>query len=194
MVEKVSSKADFGGLVPHPDVLACLNFEGIKEPWEYATVNSRRGCVAAGAGRALWIQEGTGTCGTDGNCSTVMHRAMSFHPAYAGSNLETTAVLNFRGIHRSYSLVALEWLADRPGPLSAFFVLRSVPHLIRCQEKDGLWPASHGKTREEASLAILRALKRHGFLDASLPTSRKGKKTLADRRVPSGRARSRKGR
>jgi len=171
VVEKVASKADFNGPVAHPEVLACLNFEGIREPWEYATVNSRRGCVDAGGGRALWIQEGTGTCGTDGNCSTVMHRAMSFHPHYAGSDLETTAILNFRGIHRSYSLVALEWLEDRPRPLSAFLVLRSVPHLIRCQEEDGLWPASPGRTREDASLVILRALKSHGFLDALLPSS-----------------------
>lgn len=183
VVEKASGRADFNGPVAHPDVLACLNFEGIREPWEYATVNSRRGCVAATQGRALWIQEGTGTCGTDGNCTTVMHRAMSLHPAYAGSNLETTAILNFRGVHRSYSLVALEWLADRPGPLSALFVLRSIPHLIRCQEEDGLWPASQGRTREEASVVILRALKRHGFLDALLPvSSAKGRRPSRSRK------------
>lgn len=166
VVEDVPAEADFNAPVANPDLLECLNHEGLVEPWEYAT--ARCGQCAEVDGRALWLMEGTGFCGTGGPCTDIMHRAMSWHPKYAGSNLETTAILNFRSTHRAYSLAALEWLSRRPRPLSAFFVLRSVPHLIRCQEDDGLWPTSPW-AREETSLIILRALKAVGFLNALLP-------------------------
>jgi hypothetical protein len=168
-VEDTPEEADLNAFVTNPDLLACLNHEGFLEPWEYATIHYRRWCADAGGGRNLWLEEPPGLCGTDGPCSAVMHRAMSWHPNYAGSNLEMTAILNFRGIHRGYSLTALEWLSRCPQLLSTFFVLKSVPHLIRCQDDDGLWPASQGKTREESSFIILRALKAVGFLETLLP-------------------------
>ena len=66
-------------------------------------------------------------------------------------------------------------------PLSAFLVARSVPFLIREQKEDGFWEDKPQKmpdgpqrdnqppSREEATLMILRALKRFRFLKLLYP-------------------------
>jgi hypothetical protein len=72
-------------------------------------------------------------------------------------------------------------------PLAAFLVLRSIPALIREQHSDGLWSdgarrrpsdspaATHGANSpdEVATLRILTALDRFGFLNLLLPRPRR---------------------
>ena len=50
--------------------------------------------------------------------------------------------------------------------LAAFLVARTVPQLMREQRQDGLWPEG-----EAASLEILLALRRFGFLKQLLPAN-----------------------
>ena len=81
----------------------------------------------------------------------------------------------------AYASSKLDVLARTDQPLAAFLVLRTVPWLIREQGADGLWQEGSDSCnvapgKAESSLLILRALKRHGLLDALLPSSRKGRR------------------
>jgi hypothetical protein len=124
-----------------------------------------------------------------GDCTLGVHEALSYHPDYPGSNLEVIAALEFSRRQSStgrwgdtHVSAILNGLRRLSHPLSAFLVLRSVPSLIAEQRPDGLW--SDGKesetegamsgpradaSREVSGLTILRALKRFGFLEATLP-------------------------
>jgi hypothetical protein len=124
-----------------------------------------------------------------GDCTLGVHEALSYHPDYAGSNLEAIAALEFSRRQSSTGRwgdtrvpTILNILERLSHPLSAFLVLRSIPSLIAEQRPDGLWPdgkesptedAMSGPradaSRELAGLRILRALKRFGFLEATLP-------------------------
>ena len=119
-----------------------------------------------------------------GNCTFIVHRALSWHPGYRGSQLELLGSLkceNLQGWDGAWSrsglafaFLMLERLAT---PLAAFAALRSVPVLIRRQGPDGLWneahlPTAHPKTKpppkEVTTFVVLKTLKKHGFLDALL--------------------------
>jgi hypothetical protein len=125
-----------------------------------------------------------------GDCSMVVHRALSYHPAYHGSSLETTAALEYAyrqsGLGDwtgNYVSFFFSLLARARCPLSAFLVLRTVPLLVRQQRPDGLWkedpiPYIGGArearmvptlTKEAATFMILTALKTFGFLDTLRP-------------------------
>jgi hypothetical protein len=118
-----------------------------------------------------------------GDCPLMVHKALSYHPAYHDSNLEIMGALH---CSRRQG-----WLGDWTGnyvpfffmllsrfrcPLSAFLVLRTVPWLVRQQRPDGFWqeeplPSEPKKplpvpAKEEGTLMILTALKTFGFLDA----------------------------
>ena len=129
-----------------------------------------------------------------GDCTLLVQRALSYHPDYRGSNLETIAALAFNRRQNTYG----EWgdtplpkmfafLSRLAHPLAAFSVLRSIPLLIREQGEDGLWDVTTGiqskaralrqmkecngtLRREEGSFAILQALKRFSFLEKLLPS------------------------
>jgi hypothetical protein len=121
-----------------------------------------------------------------GLCTMVMHRALSYHPQYAGSTLEMMDALRLAYVQSAYGTWGdmvhassmLGFLSRLTHPLAAFLVLRSVPWLIREQGADGLWQekaiAHDGKgcpppAKEESSFLILRALKQFEFLDALRP-------------------------
>jgi len=123
-----------------------------------------------------------------GDCSMVVHRALSYHPAYHGSNLEMTAALEYAYRQSwlgdwagNYTSFFFSLLARTKCPLSAFLVLRTVPLLLRSQRSDGLWkeepiPYIGGGERmvpvlekEATTFMILPALKTFGFLDALRP-------------------------
>jgi hypothetical protein len=123
-----------------------------------------------------------------GDCSMVVHRALSYHPAYHGSNLETMAALEYAYRQSwlgdwtgNYMSFFFSLLARTRCPLSAFLVLRTVPLLVRQQRPDGFWkeepiPYIGGRgrmvpvlEREETTFMILIALKTFGFLDALRP-------------------------
>lgn len=128
-----------------------------------------------------------------GDCTLGIHQALSYHPGYAGSNLEAIAALEFSRRQSSTGRwgdtpvsTILDNLRRLSHPLSAFLVLRTIPLLIREQQPDGFWaergtgPSSHegmsqqihnGAPRELVTLRILRALKRFGFLKALLPNN-----------------------
>jgi hypothetical protein len=121
-----------------------------------------------------------------GLCTMVMHRALSYHPQYAGSTLEVMDALCLAYVQSAYGTWGdmvhvssmLGFLSRLTHPLAAFLVLRSVPWLIREQGEDGLWQEKaitrDGKgcpppVKEESSFLILRALKQFGFLDVLWP-------------------------
>jgi len=124
---------------------------------------------------------------TTGECQLVVHRALSYHPKYHGSNLEAFGALRCAWRQNSYGTWGDAYLSSMFGfleriahPLSAFLALRSVPYLIREQRDDGFW-RDHPKqpvddtrwnappTKEEGTFMILMALKRFNFLEALLP-------------------------
>jgi len=126
-----------------------------------------------------------------GDCSFIVHRGLSWHPAYKGSNLETLAALEWEyrqgwdgtwtGNALSFVFAGLERLSS---PLGSFLVLRSLPALIRTQQPDGFWKEPDDvvrqgwalsrsplppPTKEETTFAILKALKKFKFLDTLIP-------------------------
>jgi hypothetical protein len=122
-----------------------------------------------------------------GLCTMVVHRALSYHPQYHGSNLETIAALRCSYCQSSYGTWGNEvYLSSMFGflerfvhPLSAFLILRSIPLLIRKQMPDGFWQEElttnqagqkfPPPTKEESTFMILKALKKFNFLNALLP-------------------------
>jgi len=136
-----------------------------------------------GERKALWVKFFHNT----GLCSMVVNRALSYHPQYHGSNLETIAALRCSYCQSSYGTWGTEvYLSSMFGflerfvnPLSAFLILRSIPLLIREQRPDGFWQEkpmiNEGNknfplpTKEESTFMILKALKRFNFLDALCP-------------------------
>ena len=104
-------------------------------------------------------------------CTFGVHQALSWHPGYGRSNLETVAALEYS--RRQTSLgrwgpsrsIVLENLARLSHPLAAFLVARTVPQLIRDQETSGLWPEGDAE-----SLRILKALDHFGFLASLIPS------------------------
>jgi len=124
-------------------------------------------------------------------CTLGVHEALSYHPGYAGSNLEAIAALEYSprqsccGHWGGGRSMVLHNLARLSHPLAAFLVARSIPALIheqqpngmRCdgnppEDRDGSEKRSvAGNTPEEiASFRILTALKRFGFLNMLLPS------------------------
>ena len=116
---------------------------------------------------------------TTGDCWCVVHRSLSYHSRYHGSNLQAIGALQCgyrqsgQGTWGDAYLCTMFDLLGRIGhPLAAFLALRSVPRLIREQRPDGLWEESWGRFppgRETGSLMILTALAEFGFLDALRP-------------------------
>ena len=124
---------------------------------------------------------------TTGECQLVMHRALSYHPKYHGSNLEAYAALRCAWRQNSYGTWGDAYLSSMFGflerivhPLSAFLVLRSVPLLIREQRDDGFWQDKPKKladehqwnappTKEQSTFMILKALQKFNFLQPLLP-------------------------
>lgn len=123
----------------------------------------------------------------DGNCTFAVNRALSWHPGYQGSTLQLHSALSCetrQGWNGSWGVNGLSYmfsLLERfDSPLARFLALRSIPLLVKTQREDGLWedqsqpvPGFHtfasGTTPEQTSLAIVRALKRFGFLRSLIP-------------------------
>ena len=117
----------------------------------------------------------------------MVHRALSWHPDYAGSNLATMCARQCeypQGWDGSWARICLSYmfsLLERLNtPLAAYVALRSVPQLIRNQSPDGLWqedvpsgprvhPGVKPPAREASTFMILKALKTLGFLDSLRP-------------------------
>jgi hypothetical protein len=116
----------------------------------------------------------------------VMYRALSNHPAFAGSTLAAYGALRVGYCQSVYGTWGnqvfissmLGFLACLANPLAKFLALRSIPLLIRTQDADGMWHEqsiqSEGRvppipSREESTFMILRALKTLGLLEALLP-------------------------
>lgn len=101
--------------------------------------------------------------------SPAWYRTTSFHPDFAGStrdlisSLEMSNLQNADGSWNKRPLVAFDILSRLQSPLASLLVLRSIPYLVRTQGEDGLW------SNPRTTLAILRALKNHGFLEPILP-------------------------
>ena len=122
---------------------------------------------------------------TTGDCSLVMHRALSFHPQCPVSRLERIAPLEcaFRqSAHGewgdAYLSAMFETIRRFRQPLAAFLAIRSVPLLIRTQRSGGVWeePQPHegwadmrGPCRALSTLRICRALEEFGYLQALRP-------------------------
>jgi hypothetical protein len=126
-----------------------------------------------------------------GDCSFIVHRGLSWHPAYRGSTLETLGALEleFRqgwdGVWTGNTLFFVFTTLERFScPLAAFLVLRSIPLLIRTQGKDGFWheagevvrqgwAVGRGPlprpTKEQTTFAVLKALKKFHLLSELLP-------------------------
>ena len=106
-------------------------------------------------------------------CTFGVHQALSWHPGYARSSLETMAALEYS--RRQTSLgqwgpsrsIVLKNLARLSHPLAAFLVARTIPQLIRGQETSGLWPEGDAE-----SFRIVRALHHFSFLASLLPSRR----------------------
>jgi len=121
-----------------------------------------------------------------GDCPLVVHKALSYHPTYHGSNLEIMGALHcsrrqgwlgdWTGNYVSFFFMLLSRFRC---PLSAFLALRTVPWLVRQQRPDGFWQeeplVSEPKkplavpAKEESTFMILKALRMFGFLDALRP-------------------------
>ena len=125
-----------------------------------------------------------------GDCSFIAHRALSWHPDYHESNLETMGALEMefrQGWDGSWTGNSLSFifstLERMDCPFSAFLVLRSIPHLIHVQAPDGLWHEDKvyrlgggwkakpfpALSAEEISFFIIKALNKFGFLKDLLP-------------------------
>lgn len=138
-----------------------------------------------GDGRSL-VVSAVGNCG---DCSRVVLRGLSQHPAFRGSALETSFALQciahqhahgvWKGLYLSFIFATLERCLH---PLGALALLRSVPLLVRQQQPDGLWDESKGgytkgrnenwmppPTPAEGSFLILKALNAHNLLKPLLP-------------------------
>jgi len=190
-----SQDVDFNGPFPIPsDNERIYRSDWFPDPRQIRQITAMRKVSPhyswrkASANRAVIEKHSVGM----GNCTLGVHEALSYHPAYAGSNLEANGALEFA--RRQGSLghwgdtppsVMLHTLARLSHPLAAFLVARTVPLLLRRQRPDGLWPpddaaapqagrADEGpippnSPEEIASFRILRALERFGFLDMLRP-------------------------
>ena len=181
-VEPDDGPVDFNRF-PVPDVNRAHAYNWFATPGDALAVAHPAGGVRGtetGDGRSLV----SGAVGNSGDCSRVMHRGFSYHPDYAGSNLEAIAALHCIAHQTSVGLWRGHFLSFMFGmlarchhPLSAFAVLRSIPLLIRKQRPDGLW-SEHEEgynlgmntelptpSEKESSLLILQALHAHGFLE-----------------------------
>jgi hypothetical protein len=133
--------------------------------------------LKAGKNRALLTNRFRST----GECSMVVLKALSFHPEFPGSHFEANSALSCAGYlgmdgveEDAYTSSVFGLLTNMTHVFAAFLVLRSVPVLIRRQQKDGLWQekpigSCPAPTKEESSYMILRAFKKFGFLDALIP-------------------------
>jgi hypothetical protein len=147
-----------------------------------ATCDDRLLALEIGPRKALLVKSWHNT----GLCTMVMHRALSYHPRYAGSTWEVMDALRLAYCQSAYGTWGdmvycssmLGFLSRLTHPLAAFLVLRSVPWLIRAQGADGMWEEraveTDGKgcpppTKAESSFLILCALKQFGFLGALRP-------------------------
>jgi hypothetical protein len=123
-----------------------------------------------------------------GDCSMVVHRALSYHPGYHGSSLETMAAVEYAYRQSwlgdwtgNYVSFFLSLLSRTKCPLSAFLMLRTVPMLVHQQRPDGFWEEEPIRyigggnkmvpalDKEETTFMILSALKTFGFLDPLRP-------------------------
>ena len=122
---------------------------------------------------------------TMGSCTLIVHRSLSYHSLYHGSNLEAIAALECSYRQSGYGTWGDAYLAPMfdfleriRHPLAAFLVLRSIPLLIRSQKADGLWETQgkheyrlpgYSLSKESVTYMIVKALKAFGFLEALLP-------------------------
>lgn len=124
-------------------------------------------CRQVGDNEVLMEEKIASGCG---GCSPAIYEALSWHPGFAGSNLEVRAAMGYAEMQSASG----HWWQPRAGimhhlarfshPLAAFLVARTVPQLIRDQAEDGLWAEG-----EAGSLDILTALDHFGFLDSLRP-------------------------
>jgi hypothetical protein len=177
---------DFGSVcVPQRNVPHLIDW--FAEPREIAKWSTGkqgeayRAAQRVGPRQALLVRRFHST----GDCSLVMHRALSYHPQYAGSNLETIAALEcaFRQSENgtwgdAYLGAMFETMSHLRHPLIGFLILRSIPLLIREQGDDGLWQEESSRSgwaempspcRAQGTLRIVRGLKACGLLSALLP-------------------------
>lgn len=139
--------------------------------------NYRLLALDAGNNRAIVTNRFRST----GECSMVVLKALSFHPDFPSSHFEANSALSCAGYlgmdgveEDAYISSVFGLLTNMAHAFAVFLVLRSVPVLIRRQQKDGLWQEKPiGRcpppSKEESSFMILRALKMFGFLDALIP-------------------------
>jgi len=189
-VEPDDRPVDFNSVaIPNTNKPHAWNwFTGPDDIREWASPRGDIVDLDAGDGSALVA----GAVGNSGDCARVVLRGMSYHPAFRGSKMETMFALRciahqwpngvWRGHHLSFIFGMLERCRH---PLSTFAVLRSLPLLIRLQQKSGLWDENDDgyNTRrchetppspEQGSFLILKALNTHGLLEALLPRGAKG--------------------
>lgn len=182
-VDRSDAPVDFNDfVVPQENTQHHVDWFPTSKDIENLACGGQYSALDMGERRALLVKSWHST----GLCSMVMYRALSHHPAFAGSALQAYGALRTGYCQSSYGTWGrtvftssmLGFLGRLSLPLAAFMVLRSVPMLIRTQEPDGMWQEqpldTDGKlypvpSKAESSYMILRALKALGFLEPLLP-------------------------
>lgn len=142
----------------------------------FVSDNQERSSLQVGPKKALLVRNYSST----GECGMVIQRALSFHPDYHGSNFETNVALSCTQ-HQSwngtwadiYQSTAINHLGRSIHPLTKFLLIRSIPNLIRQQQKNGLWQEKakcgcQPPSEAETSFIFLRALKKFDYLERLL--------------------------
>jgi hypothetical protein len=171
---------------PRPNAMWQIDWPTGREDILTRTSDGRHRHLALGRDSALLMRN---PCRGWGDCSYIVHRALSWHPAYHGSNLEMMAALEceyrqgWDGSWTENSVSFMLSVLERfDCPLSAFVVLRTVPRLVRLQRPDGFWhdvrprpsdepipdTSSPPSAKEAGTYMILRSLKTFDFLESLL--------------------------
>ena len=184
-IEPADAPNNFAGVqVPDTNRAHAWNwFSGTDEIKGWSLAQGQVIGLDAGNGQSLLVS----AVSNSGDCARVVLRGLSYHPEFAGSNLETMFALRciahqcpngaWRGHYLSFMFGMLERCLH---PLSTFAILRSLPLLIRKQRKSGLWDESEEgynthkcqeppPSPEQSSFMILKALSTHGLLESVLP-------------------------
>ena len=180
-VPESSARIDFNGPFPLPEENVPYSMDWFMDERDIAGIvyDPEYEGLEIGGGHALLAKSFHNT----GLCRMVVNRALSYHPAYRGSSLETIAALQCAFCQSAYGTWGEVHLSSMFGfmerfrhPLCGFLMLRSVPLLIRTQRADGFWeegplsdepdPGFPPPMKQESTFMILRALKTFGFLEA----------------------------